>query len=622
MVLNLFSHNKWCISGTPVSRGKMEDLYGLYLFLNAKPFCYKECFHSYLKPGYRDIMRRINHFAFDLMWRSTKANESVKLQMGVPEQVEKKVILHFSSVERHFYERQLESTVLAANAAMNDGKKSRKIDELSTHLHRLRAACCHPQVGTSGISSISNTRKKTKQNAVTIANGVLSMAQILDRLIDDAKFKAEESQRVFTLHTNALANLHKLKAEAQSNGSIPARDDELSLLKKGCDLYFEALNSQDKNSSPSYVIGEAILGGCHGFQSQNSIVRDGAATLLWRVRSDEPNAQVLPEMWSRFDFTGSMKKINSFVARPILNTNENVQKSFSNSSGNFHFIFPKDCVLQVSNPHLGGLYVDAIPFQMERPDMETTWQTFSGYRPNKSKNWRLLIKSYYDDDLIDDNNELAANVYTGLDVRLFEPDISHDNLQRMHTLANISVSLSNLSQKIAKSPGKEIEMSDKYSAENIQKTINEMQEESHRLETHYIEAARVIQQLSGQKLREHVDERKEIALELKELSGGDLNECEPWSIDLLSWIHLYGNSQLEESLCRHVERRLFELFDDPTSTKSRTFPDFSNLDGFNLALSMRLRHSAFHRNLIVPKCIEQIEKLSDHPSESEVLENR
>jgi E3 ubiquitin-protein ligase SHPRH len=30
--------HRWCVSGTPIGKGRVEDLYGLLLFLRAAPF--------------------------------------------------------------------------------------------------------------------------------------------------------------------------------------------------------------------------------------------------------------------------------------------------------------------------------------------------------------------------------------------------------------------------------------------------------------------------------------------------------------------------------------------------------------------------------------------------------
>jgi E3 ubiquitin-protein ligase SHPRH len=149
MALKLASHHRWAISGTPVGRGKVDDLYGLLLFLRTTPFDHKSSFKVSLKSSHPDVNDRIRYLLHDVLWRSTKANNAVREQMGIPEMTEKKLILKFSSVEKHFYMRQLEDTLLAAQPIfLSTGKrqKEKDLEVLSHSLRRLRAACCHPQV--------------------------------------------------------------------------------------------------------------------------------------------------------------------------------------------------------------------------------------------------------------------------------------------------------------------------------------------------------------------------------------------------------------------------------------------------------------------------------------------
>jgi SNF2 family DNA or RNA helicase len=109
--------------------------------------------------------------------------------LGIPPQIEKKVILRFSTVERHFYERQLEKTLVTVSDLLNT-KKSKKNEIISHQLHRLRAACCHPQVGSTGLGWSKKKRrvnhdKTVASHASSPESGVLTMEQILDRLIDE-----------------------------------------------------------------------------------------------------------------------------------------------------------------------------------------------------------------------------------------------------------------------------------------------------------------------------------------------------------------------------------------------------------------------------------------------------
>jgi hypothetical protein len=240
------------------------------------------------------------------------------------------------------------------------------------------------------------------------------MSQILDRLVDDAKTKAEEALRVFTLHSNALANLKKLHAEINLE-----REDEL--LYESFRLYSEALNAGDKYAFPTTVIGESVLSGSAGFQSSREVVRDGTALLSWNFRQFEKSIddnEKYPEVWSRVDFTGPSKKILSLSARAqtsiVLSTSDDKVESSTQCN-----LFPKDCVLQVSNAAIGGMFVDMIPFSLPKPETgrnsnDPEWNKFHGIRPNKSKSWRVVVKNYHEDEYSTDTDSFVV----GIDVQL------------------------------------------------------------------------------------------------------------------------------------------------------------------------------------------------------------
>jgi hypothetical protein len=631
MALKLVSHHRWCVSGTPAGRGKMNDLYGLLLFLNTKPFCEKDWFLSSIKAEYRDVLERIAHMLQDTLWRSTKSNSTVRIQMGIPEQFEKKVYLSFSSIERHFYQRQLEETILAADSIIgekgsyNRKRKAKDAVMLSNQLHRLRAACCHPQVGVGGIG---NLKRQNNYSGTSVATGVLSMSQILDRLIDDAKVKAEEAQRLYTLNTNAIACLCRLKAESGSRGgTLIDSDDEINLLQKSSKAYMDAIDVADNNSSPSSIVGEAVLTGCNGFQTPGAVVRDGAAAITWIMQTDDDDS-ANPEVWTRFDFNGATKKITSLAVRPLLAGGDITSTDCST-------LFPRECVLQVSNAAIGGMFVDTLSFTLARPDSLLAtqggyeWQQFHGYRPHKSKSWRVYVKNYHDE--VRENNMYAraqkSRVFVGFEIQLLEPDVLPDSLQRLHILHNGSLTLASLQSR-----SKEENITiDKYggrlTSDTLQDTITKMRKERESLESHYIEAARVLQMTSQVRLEEVTKKRKELLDELSNLGYSTSTLQESWWNDLVAWCHL--DRKVQSSLFENVEQSLFELFNDPSQPfNRRTFPVTDTLDGLHIALSIRLQENTFFPALAtntadheVFRCIQSITDLSDHPSERDIFEN-
>ena len=96
MTLKLDAHFRWAVSGTPIGRGKLEDLFGLLLFLQVTtPFndkdWFRKCFASSANDSY--LGQRLRHLLGRVCWRSTKALDIVAVQMGVPPQVEQTNVL-------------------------------------------------------------------------------------------------------------------------------------------------------------------------------------------------------------------------------------------------------------------------------------------------------------------------------------------------------------------------------------------------------------------------------------------------------------------------------------------------------------------------------------------------
>jgi SNF2-related domain len=105
MAVKLSAEHRWCVSGTPIGRGRLEDLYGLLLFLRVHPFNSKMWFSRCFSPSHPMVDDHIRHLLRKLFWRSTKKHHVVQEQMGIPDQLEKRIVLRASPIERHFYER-------------------------------------------------------------------------------------------------------------------------------------------------------------------------------------------------------------------------------------------------------------------------------------------------------------------------------------------------------------------------------------------------------------------------------------------------------------------------------------------------------------------------------------
>ncbi|CAJ1970559.1 unnamed protein product [Sphenostylis stenocarpa] len=229
MALRLHSKYRWCITGTPIQR-KLDDLYGLLRFLVASPFDKYRWWTDVIRDPYEkgDVgaMQFTHKVLKQIMWRSSK--EHVADELDLPSQEECLSWLTLSPVEEHFYQRQHENCVRDAHEVIeslrNDilnrkGPDSISLrgstDPLITHteagkllnaLLKLRQACCHPQVGSSGLRSLQQTP--------------MTMEEILMVLISKTKIEGEEALRKLVIALNALAAIAAIQKDFSQATSL------------------------------------------------------------------------------------------------------------------------------------------------------------------------------------------------------------------------------------------------------------------------------------------------------------------------------------------------------------------------------------------------------------------
>ncbi|CAM8967736.1 unnamed protein product [Rhodiola kirilowii] len=238
MALRLHGKHRWCITGTPIQR-RLDDLHGLIRFIRATPFdiprWWVEVIRDPYENGAEGCMRFTHKFFKEIMWRSSKAHVADELQL--PPQEEHLSWLSFSAIEEHFYQRQHATCVGYAREIVDSFRNTvpRKAHETSpgddlndpfiTHteaakllnsLLKLRQACCHPQVGVSGLRSLQQSP--------------MTMDEILQVLIGKTKVEGEEALRTLVSALNGLAGIAIIRHDMHQ--AVAFYEESLAITKE------------------------------------------------------------------------------------------------------------------------------------------------------------------------------------------------------------------------------------------------------------------------------------------------------------------------------------------------------------------------------------------------------
>ncbi|KAJ3092676.1 hypothetical protein HK102_004409 [Quaeritorhiza haematococci] len=174
--------NAWSVTGTPMGKNGISDLYGLMCFLHIHSFENHQMWERltqepYLRRTFLKVLRQLMH-------RNTK--HAVESELSLPPQSNHLYQLKFSRVEQHYYDllwerctEELEALASGSNGRRLDAVRPESLishaDEreamsklMKSWLLRLRQTCCHPQVGSHNRDDLGKEFKSMSEVLQTL----------------------------------------------------------------------------------------------------------------------------------------------------------------------------------------------------------------------------------------------------------------------------------------------------------------------------------------------------------------------------------------------------------------------------------------------------------------------
>ncbi|KAJ1609690.1 putative SNF2 domain-containing protein [Cryptosporidium canis] len=181
-------------------------------------------------PSMRNLVHHLEYVVGSLFYR--REMRQVKEEISIPPIFYGCTYLSQSSIERFFYIKQCEQAFSQMMSHRNPEAFSRNKKELDSLITMLRLACIHPQLGITGIS---NRSVKGQENSysleahhdssiASLSTGlrIMTMDQILDKLLNKCRIDIEESVRKYVMNTLGLAGIYYYSKE-DNDTKGPAR---------------------------------------------------------------------------------------------------------------------------------------------------------------------------------------------------------------------------------------------------------------------------------------------------------------------------------------------------------------------------------------------------------------
>jgi E3 ubiquitin-protein ligase SHPRH len=198
--------NAWAISGTPLRSGH-KDLYGLFLFLRAEPFCHSLVIWNRLLDYYRPLFKQT---LGSLAIRHSK--NLVRDDLRLPPQTRHTITVPFTAIEEQHYSQLFQEMCEDVGLDMVGGPQNDDwdpnasfiIEKMRTWLNRLRQTCLHPEVGGRNRRALGRTDGPLR-----------SVMQVLEVMIDQNEAALRAEQRLVSLSQIRRGQMHEHAKDTQ-----------------------------------------------------------------------------------------------------------------------------------------------------------------------------------------------------------------------------------------------------------------------------------------------------------------------------------------------------------------------------------------------------------------------
>jgi E3 ubiquitin-protein ligase SHPRH len=234
--------NAWAVSGTPLKKDA-QDLFGLLLFLDLKPYCFSAPLWESLVTNYKPVFKQL---VGAIALRHTKAQ--VKGDIKLPPQKRVVLTIPFTHIEEQHYStlcrRMCEDCNVDSEGspAVDDWSPESYATKMRQWLTRLRQTCLHPAVG------YQNSRELGRHLGGT--GPLRTVKQVLQVMINQNEAARHTAERSYL--QAKLRRGQYLERDNRTQAALTIWLEVLDYANKmvrECRLYLQSIKESDHRST-------------------------------------------------------------------------------------------------------------------------------------------------------------------------------------------------------------------------------------------------------------------------------------------------------------------------------------------------------------------------------------